>query len=245
MIQQLIWKGFTEAPALLHPLAACLCAVVKPLAQGTNFSLCGCLIHHRDIILWRMNEDEEFLFQQEMEGVKPLRRDARVSRTRTQADELALERRRQAAVADSSDPNFLADDGIEPLDPWYVLDFKRPGVQNGVFRKLKQGRYEADARLNLHRMSVERARRELFEFIQQAQDFGMRCVQVVHGKGENSGEREHSSIIKGCVNHWLQQLETVQAFHSAPVRLGGTGAVLVLLRKSEEQKEKNRERFRS
>jgi len=37
----------------------------------------------------------------------------------------------------------------------------------------------------------------------------------------------------------------VQAFHSAPVRLGGTGAVLVLLRKSEEQKEKNRERFRS
>jgi DNA-nicking Smr family endonuclease len=191
-----------------------------------------------------MNDDEEFLFAQEMDGVEPLKRDARVSRTRTEADQIALARRRQAAVEDSSDPNFLADDGIEPLDPWYVLDFKRPGVQNGVFRKLKQGRYEAEARLNLHRMKVPRARRELFEFVQQAMGFGMRCVQVIHGKGENSSEREQSSIIKGCVNHWLQQLDAVQAFHSAPVRHGGTGAVLILLRKSEEQKEKNRERFR-
>lgn len=191
-----------------------------------------------------MSDDEEFLFQQEMEGVEPLQREQRVARTRTQADQEALLRRRQAAVAEKTDANGLRTDGIEPLDPWYVLEFKRPGVQNGVYRKLKQGRYEAEARLNLHRMNVERARREVYEFVQQARQFGMRCVQIIHGKGENSREREHSSIIKGCVDSWLRELETVQAFHSAPQRLGGTGAVLVLLRKSEEQKEKNRERFR-
>jgi hypothetical protein len=35
----------------------------------------------------------------------------------------------------------------------------------------------------------------------------------------------------------------VQAFHSAQPRHGGTGAVYVLLRKSERQKQLNRERF--
>jgi hypothetical protein len=35
----------------------------------------------------------------------------------------------------------------------------------------------------------------------------------------------------------------VQAFHSAQPQHGGTGAVYVLLRKSEEKKQENRERF--
>ena len=119
-------------------------------------------------------------------------------------------------------------------------------MQNGVFRKLKQGRYESEARLNLHRMGVQRARRELFEFIKQAQSLGLRTVLVIHGKGENSGgqEREQASIIKGCVDRWLRELEPVQAFHSAKARHGGTGAAYVLLRKGDAAKKDNRERFR-
>jgi DNA-nicking Smr family endonuclease len=190
-----------------------------------------------------MNDDEEFLFQQEMSGVKPLQRSERVTLERGKLSTAAAEQRRAAATAEPGDKNPLAVEGIEALDPWYVLSFKRPGVQNGVFRKLKQGRYEAEARLNLHRMSVKRARLELFEFVQQAEDFGMRSVQVVHGKGENSDEREQASVIKGCVDHWLRQFEQVQAFHSARPQHGGTGAVYVLLRKSEKQKQLNRERY--
>ena len=71
----------------------------------------------------------------------------------------------------------------------------------------------------------------------------MRSVQVIHGRGENSSEQEQASIVKGCVNHWLQQFEQVQAFHSAKPQHGGTGVVYVLLRKSEQQKQLNRERF--
>ena len=41
-----------------------------------------------------------------------------------------------------------------------------------------------------------------------------------------------------------QQLDDVMAFHSARPHQGGTGAVVVLLRKSEEQKQRNREIFR-
>lgn len=191
-----------------------------------------------------MTDDEEMLFQQEMAGVKPIRQERRVALKRSELSEDGARQRRSAAAAEADPENPLSDEGIEPLDSWYVLDFKRPGVQNGVFRKLKQGRYEAEARLNLHRMSVAKARRELYEFVEQASQMGLRTVLVIHGKGENSAEKQQASIIKGFVNTWLTQLDTVQAFHSARPRHGGTGAVYVLLRKGEEAKQKNRDWFR-
>jgi DNA-nicking Smr family endonuclease len=116
-------------------------------------------------------------------------------------------------------------------------------VQNGVFRKLKQGRYEAEARLDLHRMTAAIARKEIFEFVEESSHLGLRSVLVIHGKGESKAEKERSSILKGCVDHWLRQLDIVQAFHSAQPRHGGTGAAYVLLRKSEEKKRENREKF--
>lgn len=193
-----------------------------------------------------MSEDENILFQQEMAGVKPLKKPDRVALRRNGLSEDSARARRDAAAAEQADPNPLSDEGIEPLDPWYVLEFKRPGVQNGVFRKLKQGRYEPEARLNLHRMTVKQARKEIFEFVAQASELGLRTVMVVHGKGENSNDegRRQASIIKGYVNHWLAELDTVQAFHSAQPRHGGTGAAYVLLRKGEDAKQRNRERFR-
>jgi DNA-nicking Smr family endonuclease len=193
-----------------------------------------------------MHSDDSEEFLREMADVVPLRREPRVKRRDAagEASDIALANRRAAAVRERArDRNTLADEGIEPLDAWFVLAFKRPGVQNGVFRKLKQGRYEMEARLDLHRMTVERARRELFEFIGESHRLGLRCVLLVHGKGESGGEREAAGVLKGYANHWLRDLDTVQAFHSAQPRHGGTGAVYLLLRKSEEKKRENRERF--
>lgn len=192
-----------------------------------------------------MADDERKLFEQEMEGVVPLKREQRVSRPAGPGErDSSLAHRRQAAVTNpASDPNTLSDREIPPLDPWYVLEFKRPGVQNGVFRKLKQGRYEHEARLDLHRMTVAVARRELFDFIAQCYEYGLRSVLLVHGKGERKPERERAAVLKGYVDVWLRDLDVVQAFHSAQPRHGGTGAVYILLRKSEEKKRENRERF--
>jgi len=194
-----------------------------------------------------VNDDEESLFLDEMSGVVPLKRDARVRiDTRRQGSDANARQRRAAAVADATgDGNPLPDDDqrVEPLDPWYVLDFKRPGVQNGVYRKLRLGRYPADARLDLHRMTVAIARRELYDFIRECHEFGLRSVMVIHGKGEGRAQRERSAILKAWVNLWLRELDVVQAFHSAQPHHGGTGAVYVLLRKSEAQKQATRERF--
>ena len=194
-----------------------------------------------------MSDDEESLFIDEMTDVVPLKREPRVRVLPNQpSSDSSLQARREAAVVDkNNDGNILTEDGlaITPLDPWYVLEFKRPGVQNGVFRKLRQGRYEAEARLDMHRMTAAIARKELYEFIKESYRLGIRSVMVIHGKGESKAERERSSILKGCTDHWLRELDTVQAFHSAQPRHGGTGAVYVLLRKSEEKKRENREMF--
>jgi DNA-nicking Smr family endonuclease len=185
-----------------------------------------------------------------MSDVTPLKREARIGRgtTADRERDRSAAIRREAAVTDRhADPNTLSDREVPPLDPWYVLEFKRAGVQHGVFRKLKQGRYDTEARLDLHRMSVAVARRELFDFLDEAYRLGLRSLLVVHGKGDSGSmkkaERERSGVLKGYVDHWLRELEQVQAFHSAQPRHGGTGAVYVLLRKSEEKKRENREKF--
>ena len=190
-----------------------------------------------------MNDsDDDFL--SEMGDVTPIRRDSRVRLKRSNESDAAARLRREAAVTEQGrDPNPLADEGVRPLDPWYVLEFKRPGIQNGVYRKLKKGSYPAEARLDLHRMNVQRARREIFDFVNECHTLGLRSILIVHGKGERSPNSEAVGILKGFVDHWLRELAPVQAFHSAPPNLGGTGAVLVLLAKSEEKKRENRERF--
>ena len=193
--------------------------------------------------LWgKVVSDDEF-FQEEMLGVTPLKRDAR-ERLLRKVNEGDGEARRLAAEGEPEGPlNSLVDEGVEPLDAWYVMAFKRPGIQHGVYKKLRQGRYEIDARLDLHRLSVKQARMDVHSFIQDAMQYGLRTVLILHGKGQRKTEQEKTAVLKGYVQHWLQELEEVQAFHSAQPVHGGTGAVYVLLRKSLQKKRENRERF--
>ncbi|MDP4890790.1 MAG: DNA endonuclease SmrA [Porticoccaceae bacterium] len=188
-----------------------------------------------------MSEDD--LFSEEMADVKPLAREPR-ERLKRAAEAVALKARRAAAEGLNKMPlNPLVDEGIAPLDAWYVLSFKRSGIQNGVFKKLRMGRYETEARLDLHRMTVFQARDEVDNFIKESMALGLRTVLILHGKGQRKTEQTQTAVLKGYVNQWLQDLESVQAFHSAQPIHGGTGAVYVLLRKSAEKKRENRERF--
>lgn len=193
-----------------------------------------------------MSSDGDKVFSDVMSDVVRLKSEPRVDLSRKKLadkDPSVEHRRRAAALAPERDRNTLSQTGVAPLDAWYVLDFKRPGVQNGVFRKLKQGRYEAESRLDLHRMTAEMARKEIFEFIEESFQYGLRSVLIIHGKGESNADRARSSILKGCVDQWLRDLQIVLAFHSAQPRDGGTGAAYVLLRKSEQKKRENREKF--
>src|SRR5690606_33251926 len=120
-----------------------------------------------------------------------------------------------------------------------TLDWKRDGVQHGVFKNLRLGRYPIDARLDLHRHSVEQARMAVFQFARDALAHDIRCGLISHGRGEG---RDPPALLKSCVNHWLRELDEVLAFHSAERRHGGVGATYVLFRKSTREREENRER---
>ena len=188
-----------------------------------------------------MSDDD--LFFEEMAGVQPLKREPR-TRLAKGAGTISLEARRRAAAGlDAQAGNPLVDEGVEPLDAWYVLDFKRPGIQNGVYKKLRMGKYDIEARLDLHRLTVKEARDEVMHFIRDAMQLGLRTVLILHGKGQRKAEVERTAVLKGYVNRWLQDIDEVQAFHSAQAVHGGTGAVYLLLRKSVDKKRENRERF--
>lgn len=185
--------------------------------------------------------DELEVFLREMRDVKPIKLKPKVPLAVVDPSATAsIEQRRSAAVAErQGEKNFLSDDHVEPVDPLALLEFKRPGVQNGVYRNLRLGKYSIDARLDLHGMTVKQARSAVYQFIHDCMEQDIRCALITHGKGLG---RAQPALLKSCVAHWLPQFEQVLAFHSAQKQHGGSGATYLLLRKSERKRQENWER---
>lgn len=180
------------------------------------------------------NTPDDDLFQQLMQGVKPIKVEPKVVLASPHQDKLNAEKRRQAATAElAKDKNFLSGEYIEPVEPLAVLEFKRDGVQTGVYRNLRLGKYQIDARLDLHHMTIDQARNAVYQFIKDCMNNDIRCALITHGKGEG---RNLPAQLKSCLNHWLPQFEQVLAFHSAQKHHGWVGATYVLLRKSDKKK---------
>ncbi len=187
-----------------------------------------------------MGSHDEDLFRREMSDVVPLADDGRLTpEPRRGAPTPAQRARRRAAAGDEGDPNFLTLGHVRQAGPWDELAWKRDGVQEGVYRKLRLGKYPIEARLDLHRRSVREAREAVWRFVRDCLRHDARTVLISHGRGDRS---ETPGRIKSYVAHWLEQLPEVLAFHSASRAHGGYGAVYVLLRKSEERRQDNRER---
>ena len=187
-------------------------------------------------------DDEELeLFKSEMGDVAPLKTEKKVALKGPMDDSPGMaERRRAAQAAKSSGQAGLSVDYIIPVEPLAILSFVRPGIQQGVYKKLRLGKYQIDARLDLHRMTVEEARRAILQFVKDCLSHDVRCALVTHGKGID--RKPQPAMLKSCVSTWLPELEQVLAFHSAQPFHGGAGATYVLLRKSDKKKRSNWER---
>lgn len=182
--------------------------------------------------------DEEALFKQAMAGICPLAATDKLPLPKSKVTTPGHEYRREAARRCLDDQGFLPVVFIEPVAPEAILSFKRPGVQHGVFLKLKRGEYPVGAVLDLHRLTVVQARHKVYHFVQQCLQDEVRCALIIHGKGKGQG-----GVLKSCLARWLPMLAPVLAFHSAQSGHGGTGAVYILLKKGALQKERNRRRF--
>lgn len=106
--------------------------------------------------------------------------------------------------------------------------FAAPGVDRREVRRLKRGDYEPGDRLDLHGMTGAEAVDAVTHFIERARS-RWRCVAIVHGRGLHS--QGGVPVLKTRVRAGLRQLPAVLAFADAPRRVGGDGAVYVLLRK--------------
>lgn len=189
------------------------------------------------------HEDDDIrLFREQVVDVTPLETDVGKPASKGNEATPGQQYRRQAAQRSvQADRNFLSTEFVTLVHPLEILSFKRDGVQYGVFKKLKKGKYDVEGILDLHRMSVEKARVELYEFILECERRDIRSVMINHGKGARN--LEHPAVIKSCVAKWLPQLPQVIAFHSAQRHHGGVGVLYTLLRKSENLKTKTRQRF--
>ena len=185
------------------------------------------------------HDNESTLFQALMGDVTPLKQDTVELPKSHNVTEAHIARREAAMWLDENDPQYLSLEHAPMLKPEDLIEFKRDGVQEGVYRKLRLGKYPIQARLDLHRNSLKDARDALVKFLKQCIEMDIRSVLIVHGRGEKSTP---PALIKSYLANWLTQIKDVQSAHSAQAFHGGTGAVYVMLRKSSEKKLDNRER---
>ncbi len=123
---------------------------------------------------------------------------------------------------------------LDTEDPYTIrasdkLQFKRPGIQQHVLRKLKRGQIPVEIELDLHGMTIPAAKKTLMQFFEHCRDANHRCVRIIHGKGK--GSENNLPVLKNNLNQWLPQINEVLAFCSARPSDGGGGAIYVLMKR--------------
>ena len=110
-----------------------------------------------------------------------------------------------------------------------------PGVDRRTATRLRRGKLEVEARLDLHGHGRESAHRALNAFIQTSAAAGRRCVLVVTGKGSRDGG---IGVIRAAVPQWLNLAplrDHILSYNAARPQDGGEGAIYVLLRRRREK----------
>jgi DNA-nicking Smr family endonuclease len=103
------------------------------------------------------------------------------------------------------------------------------GIDRANAERLKRGRREIEARLDLHGMTQSEAHQALAGFVISSQQAGRRCVLVITGRG-----RLGDGILRSAVPRWLAEPGLrghLLGIAPAQPRDGGAGALYLLLRR--------------
>lgn len=173
-----------------------------------------------------MNEDDDRLFTEAMQGVNTLE----TNKANLKQKPAAIKKRTEVTKRKIEDT--LSDEFIGECDDF--LEFMRPGIQKSYLKQIRNGKVAIEDHLDLHGYRRDDARKTLLEFLDHAQHQSFKLVRIVHGKGYHSDTSQ--PILKAMLNKWLQNIPEVLAFVSAMPKDGGTGAVYVLLRKTKEER---------
>ena len=156
-------------------------------------------------------------------GVKPLRGKS-PKRVRKPADPVPAGASGKRAAADEEPLH------VERESNGIVLG-RRPGVHRSILDALEDPRLEIEAECDLHGLTAREAEREVLRFVRQCQQAGKHWVLIIVGKGLHSpgGKGTLQEQMIGALSK-RAPARFVLAFHTAPRRLGGSGALVVRLR---------------
>jgi DNA-nicking Smr family endonuclease len=123
-------------------------------------------------------------------------------------------------------------------DPFEALASAPSRLDGRRAERLRRGKLEPEARLDLHGMTRERAHAALTGFVLSAQARGLRVVLVITGKGRADRSDavipERQGILRHSLPHWLAAPPlTGRVIETRPAhaRHGGAGAVYLYLRR--------------
>ena len=138
----------------------------------------------------------------------------------------------QAAMANTQTHYFPKTTGQRLKEAPVQMDAK-------AFGRMKRGKLEPEARIDLHGMTVDRAHGALGRFILTSQSRGLRLVLVITGKGSREDPYDpmprRRGVLKSQVPVWLRMAPLGQAVlqvSEAHQKHGGTGAYYVYLRRT-------------
>lgn len=175
------------------------------------------------------SNDEASLFRDAVQDVEPMPVADKVVHPR-RLPRPAI-RRSSLSIPDSPLTNHNSTSEMEAGDEH---SFFRSGVSRKTLKQLQRGYWNMGAQLDLHGFTRDEALQELDVFLDTCNKRGFRCVQVIHGKGLNSKNRE--PVLKTMVWNRLKQYSYILAFCQAGPADGGSGAVLVLFKTSATKK---------
>jgi DNA-nicking Smr family endonuclease len=178
----------------------------------------------------RLLDQERRIFELSVGAVislKPTQQRVQHARVPPAPEPLQREADERLALQQALSDDFDVDSLLETDD---TLSFRRPEISPEVVSKLRRGHWALQAQIDLHGLRRDQAREALGSFVHDSARRGLRCVRVVHGKGNGSPGRE--PVLKAKVRRWLVQKQEVLAFVQARASDGGSGALMVLLQQA-------------
>lgn len=192
------------------------------------------------------DDDDDAVWKYAAATIEPLKR----AKGRLHVSERATTEPPKAKMAPKQDhahkSQVLKHENVKPAPSVPIAPARRVAPDLSDFdrkhvRKIRGGRTEIEARVDLHGLRQSEAHAALRAFLFRCQSRGLRFVLVITGKGKPGSAAEagyrnpenERGVLKRNVPRWLEEPDVrtiVVSYTTAAIQHGGEGAIYVHLR---------------
>jgi DNA-nicking Smr family endonuclease len=199
-------------------------------------------------------EDDALLFEQQMRGVKPLKKSKKINASKTPKplNPPLKSSKNQDADINQYTPNPILSSIVEKTIKKPVtiknkvtfpqefeneititseskISYGLEALSSSHQTRVQKGELKIDAKIDLHGLDRFEAQERLQRFISHARVHHNRYLLVIHGKG---GKHGGTPILKQHIFYYLKLSPHILSLQSAHPKHGGTGALYVILKKN-------------